>query len=66
MSTTNAIASQCFTGASAGWPTPGVAAGGHRHGDGEDVVGEQRHAGDLCREEPKLSRVTMYAPPADG
>ena len=29
-------------------------AGRHRHGDGEDVVGEQRHAGDLGRQQPEV------------
>ena len=34
--------------------------------DRQDVVGEQRDAGDLRGQQPKLSFVTMYAPPALG
>ena len=42
------MAIQCLYGASgANGRGEGGAAGGHRHGHGEDVVGEQRDAGDL-------------------
>ena len=32
----------------------GVAAGGHRNGDGEHVVGEQRHSGDLSGKQTEV------------